>query len=115
MSSLRGELVWWLRALRVPADVARDIALAGYEAMANVVTHAYPRGTSGFLELHARLVRQLVTVTVVDRGRRDPAVGGGRGLELVRRLPHRVWIRVGEHGTVVSMSWHRRRGLGLVE
>jgi serine/threonine-protein kinase RsbW len=106
---LRRELVRWACALNLPAGLVRDIALAGYEAMANTVLHAYPRGTLGVLEIRARLSRQSLTVTVLDRGRwRDEVtVGPGHGLPIIRELPDHTEIDAGEHGTEVSMVWRR--------
>ncbi|GAB3452617.1 ATP-binding protein [Actinophytocola sediminis] len=106
---LRRELMRWARAVPMRADLARDIGLAAYEAMANTVLHAYPRGTLGMLELRARLSRRTLTVTVADRGRwrRAPAVRPGHGLPLIRELPDHTEISTGEHGTEVSMTWRR--------
>jgi serine/threonine-protein kinase RsbW len=115
-TALRRELVRWASALNLPAAVVGDIALAGYEAMANTVLHAYPRGTLGVLELRARLTLQALTVTVVDRGRwrTDAAVRPGQepghGLPIIRELPDHTEIAAGEHGTSVSMVW-REPGL----
>lgn len=93
--------------MHVPADRVHDIGLAGYEAMTNTVLHAYPRGTLGVLELHARLSRQALTVTVIDRGRwrEEAPVGPGHGLPLIRELPDHTEISTGEHGTAVEMVW----------
>lgn len=106
-TALRQELMRWARALQVPADRVYDVGLACYEAMANTVLHAYPRGTLGVLELHARLSRGALTVTVIDRGiwRGEAQVGPGHGLPLIRELPDHTEISTGEHGTAVSMVW----------
>lgn len=109
---LRRELMRWVRAAHVPADMVRDIGLAAYEAMANTVLHAYPRGTLGVLELQVRLSRRSLIVTVADRGRWQappPVVspGHGHGLPLIRELPDHTEIHTGEHGTAVSMTWRR--------
>src|SRR3954454_14647921 len=88
-----------------PPDTTDDIGLASYEAMANAVTHAYPYGTIGPLELHARLVPGWVVVTVTDHGRRPDQPRAGYGLELIRRLSDDAEVVRGDYGTTVRMSW----------
>ncbi|MGH3759286.1 ATP-binding protein [Actinophytocola sp.] len=108
---LRRQLTEWARDEGLPADTTYDIGLACYEAMANTVTHAYPSGTIGPLELHARLDSGSVEVTVADRGRwQEGAVGsgGGHGLTLIRRLTAHSEVQRGEYGTTVRMSWPRK-------
>lgn len=104
---LRRQLVAWARNKGVPADTTYDIGLASYEAMANTVVHAYPGGTVGPLELHARLADGTVEVTVADRGRwsDDEVPADGRGLELIRKLSPGALILRGEYGTTVRMCW----------
>ncbi|HEV7651222.1 MAG TPA: ATP-binding protein [Actinophytocola sp.] len=105
---LRRQLVEWARQEGIPADTTYDIALACYEAMANAVTHAYPNGTTGALDLHARLVPGWVIVTVTDHGRwPDAGAPRGRGLELIRRLSDDAEVVRGDYGTTVRMSWPR--------
>lgn len=106
-TALRRELMVWAGAAHVPADLVRDVGLAAYEAMANTVVHAYPRGTVGVLELHVRLSHSALTVTVADRGRwrGERVVRPGHGLPLIRELPDHTEISTGEHGTAVSMTW----------
>ena len=111
---LRRQLIEWARNEGIPADTTYDIGLACYEAMANTVTHAYPAGTVGPLELHARLDPATLVVTVADRGRWGEEQGGadadlgGRGLELIRKLTEDAQVQRGEYGTTVRMSWPRR-------
>ena len=108
VTSLRTELAKWLRTVGVSADVAYDLVLSSYEAMANVVAHAYPAGTTGFLNLDAHLGKDDITVTVRDRGSWKPTTGtGGRGLALMRHLSNGMDLTRGEHGTTVDMRWHR--------
>lgn len=108
---LRRQLIEWARNEGVPADTAYDIGLACYEAMANTVAHAYPRGTVGPLELHARLEGGMVVVTVADRGRwlgeKNATVRSGRGLDLIRKLSD-AEVRHGAYGTTVRMRWPSR-------
>ena len=51
VTNLRRELSDWLQAVGVSTNIAYDLALSCYEAMANVVVHAYPTDTTGFLGL----------------------------------------------------------------
>lgn len=108
---LRRQLMEWARNEGLPADTTYDIGLASYEAMANTVVHAYPAGTVGPLELHARLDIGVVVVTVTDRGQwpgdeRLP-IHPGRGLDLIRRLSDAEVLH-GDYGTTVRMSWPRK-------
>ncbi|HWM06138.1 MAG TPA: ATP-binding protein [Actinophytocola sp.] len=101
---LRRQLIEWARNEGVPADLTYDIGLASYEAMVNSVTHAYPSGTVGPLELHARMDTGTVVVTVADRGRwGDPATG--RGLALIHKLSDEAEVVRGDYGTTVRMTW----------
>jgi len=109
---LRRQLINWLRDLGTSASLIDSIGLAAYEAMANVVTHAYPPGTAGRLELCARLDQDAITVTVTDHGRWKPALAKreplhGRGLLLIRHLTDRADVTSGEQGTTVSLWWPR--------
>jgi serine/threonine-protein kinase RsbW len=106
---LRRQLIEWARNEGIPADTTYDIGLACYEAMANTVTHAYPDGTVGVLELHARLDTGSLVVTVTDRGRWDEeGSDGGRGLALIRSLSDEAEVRRGDYGTTVRMTWPRQ-------
>ncbi|HEY0451905.1 ATP-binding protein [Actinophytocola sp.] len=108
---LRRQLIEWARNEGIPADLTYDISLASYEAMANTVTHAYPLGTVGPLELHARLAAGAVEVTVADRGRWQPPDDGvGRGLELIRKLSRQTEVERGDYGTTVRMTWPHGAG-----
>jgi anti-sigma regulatory factor (Ser/Thr protein kinase) len=50
------------------AEQVDDLGLAAYEAMANVVDHAYDR-PGGVFDLHACRSGDTVTVSVTDHGR----------------------------------------------
>ncbi|GAB2966324.1 ATP-binding protein [Amycolatopsis acidiphila] len=107
---LRHELDDWARARALPDPVREALALAGYEAMANAVTHAYPARTTGFLEVTACEEAGAATVVVTDHGqwRPPPPVAGalrGRGLALIHALAGRTSVDTREHGTTVTMTW----------
>lgn len=97
-----------------PLGAGRDpeIALAVTEVVANVVRHAYPRG-SGEFEVCADLREGELSITVRDWGvglqRRSPSGGLGVGMTLIRTLADSVGIDDCEPGTLVSMRFSRRR------
>ncbi|WP_233157437.1 MULTISPECIES: ATP-binding protein [Amycolatopsis] len=110
ITALRCELVRWAQDLDLPGHLAHAIGLAGYEALTNSVTHAYPEGTDGPVELHASRDHDLIAVTVIDRGRwKMPPPGrsmsDGRGLRLIRGLAGHVEVMATGEGTTVSMTW----------
>jgi len=104
----------WVGVLTDP-DTADDLALAVYEALANVVDHAYVgRGEPGLMTLWAEASCPLLTgrdlvVTVLDEGAWRPSTGPGwrgRGLPLMRELVHATAVLPGDEGTTVQL---RRR------
>jgi serine/threonine-protein kinase RsbW len=106
-TALRHELVGWMCARGVAAEKAQDIGLASYEAMTNIVMHAYPSGTVGVLELDAAISPHSIAVTVADRGRwHNGTPGDGYGLTLIHRLSEHAEVVRGEHGTMVLMTWY---------
>jgi len=114
VARFRRVLTLWASGLGMAAERVQALTLATYEAMTNVVTHAY-RGLPGTLELHATYLAELrqVTVTVIDKGHWRPAlVGdgplrpGGRGLPLIRALAEDTSITTGVRGTSVRMRWN---------
>ncbi|PVZ14558.1 ATP-binding protein [Actinomycetospora cinnamomea] len=111
---LRRRFRGWVGAL-TDTDTADDLALAVYEALANVVDHAYVgRGTPGLMTLWAVVSCPLLTgrdlvVTVLDEGAWRPSNGPGwrgRGLPLMRELMHSTAVLADEGGTTVQL---RRR------
>lgn len=110
LPALRDELAGWGRCAGLGSDASEALALAAYEAMANVVEHAY--AYSGELDVEAvhLAAESRVQVTVTDRGNWVPLdwgadVEGGRGLPLIRRLADEAVITPSETGTVVKMTW----------
>ncbi|MBA8822809.1 two-component sensor histidine kinase [Saccharopolyspora lacisalsi] len=93
------------------ADSVEALGLASYEAMANVVEHAYTDG-EGELDLTAVLLpaENRVRVTVSDRGAwtTPPAqsdVRKGRGLPLIHHLAEEAEVIAVADGTMVRMWW----------
>lgn len=112
---LRHRLRDWLGDHRLSPDACADVLLATYEAIANVVDHAY-RDTAhdqqpGLVALTARLTDTAVTVTVSDHGTWRTVSGEpstrGRGLELIRRVARQVDVDSDAGGTTVTIRFAR--------
>ncbi|WP_433784920.1 ATP-binding protein [Actinomycetospora sp. CA-101289] len=119
LRGLRTDLVSWVRATAgspagpALADRLEDIATACYEALANVVDHAYG-GDGGAVRLVARLdpaEPPWLEIEVADRGawRPAPADPGhrGRGLALLAGTADGHDVRYDPDGTRVLLWWHR--------
>ena len=109
LTEIRTRLTAWATAAGLGVDLVSDVALAVYEAMANVVDHAYnhPGGT---FDLHACRVDDLITVTVSDHGQWQPPSGTnglwrGRGLLIIERAAHQFELSPHTGGTTVRMRW----------
>jgi anti-sigma regulatory factor (Ser/Thr protein kinase) len=88
------------------------IVLAVSEAVANVVTHAYPDGDRGVVELSATASPYEVAVEVRDHGcgmggAARPSPGAGYGIEIIRRLAQHVALRDSGQGVVLTMRFRR--------
>jgi serine/threonine-protein kinase RsbW len=113
LQQLRRALVDWATRIGLAAETIADLALAAYEAMANVVEHAYrDDGAGGLLDLHAHVdaKHRTVIVTVTDYGRwrlppQDPSPRG-RGLALIHGLTKHTKVSPSAHGTTVAMTYH---------
>ena len=113
---LRQVLAEWAARTPLLPDQVHALHLAGYEALANVVEHAYHRDRTGIM--HVDAVHDpgfgTVTVTVTDHGRWqpvavDPRSTRGFGIPLIRALADRVEIIARPGGTTVRMTWTLRR------
>lgn len=111
LGQLRHALADWAAGLGLTAQITKDMVLATYEAMANVVVHAYRDRAGGTLDLyaHADRVRGIVTVSVADYGCWRPPTpdhsSRGRGLSLMRGLAEHTGIRRNRSGTTVTMTY----------
>ncbi|WP_165968214.1 ATP-binding protein [Saccharopolyspora elongata] len=110
LPGLRDELAGWSRCAGLGRDAVEALALACYEAMANVVEHAYARAGAMDVEAVHFAAERRVQVTVTDRGSWVPLDWGsdvdrGRGLPLIRRLADEAVVTPGDAGTEVRMSW----------
>lgn len=114
LPAVRHCLAGWACNLGMGTEQIEGLVLATYEALANVVTHAYP-GSTGTFDLRARHLaeRRVVEVTVTDHGHwrpppADPGPLAGRGLPLMHNLAESVRIEPGTRGTTVRMYWTLR-------
>jgi len=110
LALIRRSLAQWAAATVLPPDDVDDLVIAVYEAMANVLDHAYDRPQRCCFSLHAARTSNRVEVVVADSGRwrtppDDPGYRG-RGLALIRRLAHHVDLRHDDRGTTVAMCWY---------
>lgn len=111
LQQLRRALTDWATRIGLAAETVTDLVLATYEAMANVVEHAYRDRLGGLLDLHAHVDQshRTVTVIVTDYGRwlvpsHGPSLRG-RGLLLIRGLTQHTEISPSQHGTTVAMTY----------
>jgi serine/threonine-protein kinase RsbW len=109
LPAVRQKLAAWARRAGLPAEEIGDLALACYEAMANVVNHAYGDEV-GELDVRTSRPHDELAVTVTDRGSwrqppGKPGLMGGRGLPLIRLLTHKADVVATAHGTTVRMRW----------
>lgn len=99
----------WAVLERIDRDTVDAVVLAGYEAMANCVEHAYRGRGRGPVELRAQRVDEVLTVVVIDWGRWRPPPSDqrsrGRGLTLIRGVTTRSDVRSSPAGTTVTMTW----------
>jgi anti-sigma regulatory factor (Ser/Thr protein kinase) len=111
LGQLRHALTAWATGHGLADHIIKDMVHATYEAMANVVLHAYHDRGGGTLDLyaHADRARGTVTVSVADYGcwRPPPLNHGarGRGLSLIRGLAEHTGIRRNRSGTTVTMTY----------
>ncbi|QUQ64030.1 SpoIIE family protein phosphatase [Kutzneria sp. CA-103260] len=110
LTGIRRDIEQWTERARLSADLSQTVALAVYEAMANVVEHAYRDDGPGTLDVEIRHDGDAVVVTVGDEGHwhvSTPAerLHRGRGLELIERLTEQVSVMPSPTGTTVCMRW----------
>jgi serine/threonine-protein kinase RsbW len=107
--ALRHALSRWAALAGMDVEQVEALTLASYEALANVVTHAYPDGEGAF-DLRAKVGTERVEVTITDHGQwhapaPDPLGLHGRGLPLIHTLTDYAEITCGPEGTVVTLAW----------
>lgn len=110
---LRIALQHWLRTAGVDKSLRDDLILAVYEALANVVEHAYPPDHPyPVMRLMGRLRHDDLLITITDHGRwRTPSTEAsyrGRGLTVMRALTNHTDLQRTAHGTTVHLRAARR-------
>ena len=109
-ASARRRLTDWAHQHDVPPETIADVVYAAYEAIANVVEHAYADGEGSFT-LHADDTQHQLCVTVSDTGTWTPPCHTpgwrGRGIPLIRALADSVHIDAGDAGTTVELHWQK--------
>lgn len=105
---LRIALGQWLHTAGVATVLADDLTLAGYEALANVVDHAYPPDhPDPVMRLQAQACSPLLRITITDHGRWRPptqdAGHRGRGLTMMRAVTTFTHLIRTTHGTTVVL------------
>ena len=105
---LRSRFQQWLQTLGAPATLVDDLTLAVYEALANVVEHAYPPDyPHPMMRLQARADHHHVLITISDHGswRTPPSEPGyrGRGLAMMRSLTTELQLHPTPNGTTVQL------------
>ena len=104
LADLRHALADWLREAEISERVWSSIVLATHEAAANAIEHA---GSSGAVQVDARLAEGSVTVEISDHGRWKPQVrrseDRGRGLELIQALVSETSIQRQPRGTTLRL------------
>lgn len=110
LPELRRELAQWAGRTGLDSDAVEALVLAAYEAMANVVEHAYNDPLQGLdLEASYRPEQRRVEVTVTDQGSWSSSSASepwrGRGLPLIRRLAQETEVTADDGGTTVRMAW----------
>ncbi|OOC00742.1 ATP-binding protein [Amycolatopsis azurea] len=105
---LRDLLANWALEHGLPRELAEDLKLTAYEAMTNVVKHAYPDGTDdNVMTITATREDGHIKITVADEGRwrdgRRP--DGGRGLPIIRAFAPEASVTSTPTGTIVRLAW----------
>jgi anti-sigma regulatory factor (Ser/Thr protein kinase) len=112
LAILRRRMARFLHAAGVDELESYEITLTVCEAAGNAIEHAYGPGDASF-DVEARLVGDVLTASVRDRGRwrerRDEH--RGRGLKIIEGLMDAVDITSEHGGTLITM----RRRLGQVQ
>ncbi|NMN93962.1 ATP-binding protein [Antrihabitans stalactiti] len=109
-ANARSLLTEWAHRHDVPSELIADVVYAAYEAIANVVEHAYSGGAGSFT-LRADDTPHQLCVTISDTGSwtpPSPTPGWrGRGIPLIRALADSVHIGSDDAGTTVELYWQK--------
>lgn len=108
---VRDAVLRWAGALCRSREAVDYIGLAVYEALANVIDHAYPAGTPHpVFDLHAEREADMLTVVVAEHGWWKSRTGSaaswrGRGLLLIEKLAAELELCPNASVTTVRMRW----------
>jgi serine phosphatase RsbU (regulator of sigma subunit)/anti-sigma regulatory factor (Ser/Thr protein kinase) len=108
IGDVRRTIQGWGARAGLPDDLVAELALASYEAMANVVEHAYPDTTDGPLSIRINREDQRLVVIVADQGQWQSAAADdlrGRGLLLMEGMARELRVARTPAGTTVEMRW----------
>lgn len=108
IAGMRRDFTAWLAADVAAGGLLDDLVLAVYEALANVVDHAYADTSDGTGAVHltAHRAHDALRVIISDGGRwRTPSEARFRnhGLNLIRLLITQVHVERATSGTVVHL------------
>ncbi|MDI9896962.1 ATP-binding protein [Rhodococcus sp. IEGM 1381] len=111
-TTIRRRLHSWVLGLGVNRALVDDIVLGVYEALANVVEHAYRSAPEpGTMTITAAYEHETLTVTVSDTGTWQPptpTTGRSHGLQLAAAVSDNLSV---DHrpglGTVVTAIWSK--------
>jgi serine/threonine-protein kinase RsbW len=107
----RAVLRSFLEECAVKPEWIHEVMIAGGEALANVVQHAYPAGTRGkmVLSIYCCTEHKVVALQIRDHGRgktADESERRGFGLLIMRALAEAVSIETAQ-GTTVTMVFKK--------
>lgn len=105
---VRRAILGWASRADLPVELADELTLAAYEAMANAIEHAYAGAEQGPLSVRVTRDDTAIVVRVADQGRWRSAAGDelrGRGLLLMEGLAKELAVDRTAHGTTVEMRW----------
>jgi serine/threonine-protein kinase RsbW len=107
----RAVLRSFLEECAVKPEWIHEVMIAGGEALANVVQHAYPAGTRGkmVLSIYCCTEHKVVALQIRDHGRgkmADESERRGFGLLIMRALAEAVSVETAQ-GTTVTMVFKK--------
>ncbi|MFC0438333.1 SpoIIE family protein phosphatase [Kutzneria buriramensis] len=110
LSGIRKSIEAWTERAGLSTDLSQMVGLAVYEAMANVVEHAYRDDGIGNLDVELYHDGEAVVAVVADEGHwhvstPEEQQHRGRGLALIERLAAQVTVLPSPTGTRVRMRW----------
>ena len=109
LSGIRRSIEAWTERAGLSVDLSQMVGLAVYEAMANVVEHAYREDGIGTLDVELRHDGDAVLAVVADEGHWHVSTPEeqrhrGRGLALIERLAAQVTVLPSHGGTRVRIA-----------